>query len=347
MSPPNLEPLVVLSDDMRNDDAVAAAVPLVARLGERERADAHAAFLEELQEELARALVGADERAIALTLARDAKRVRPLLLFELATALGVPSERAASDRAALVRAAAAVELIHTASLIHDDVVDVAATRRGLPSVNSELGNAAAVLVGDEMLCRALELVGPTLVAPCLRAVAAMTHGALREIAAYGDVTLDEQAWQQIAAGKTGALFGLCGSLAARLAGDGERVERFSEAARALGVAFQAADDVADLASGADLLEKNPNLAVLAAVRDDAVLRERLLRGWAQGRLSADERAALVRGVIAAGGTHAALTLAHRALALAKERFGADVARPGVRRALAAGEGFVAQARGAA
>lgn len=301
----------------------------------------HATFLGALHDELARALDGADRRAVALTLATDAKRVRPLLLFELATALGVSAEHTP-----LVRAAAAVELIHTASLIHDDVVDVAAVRRGLPSVNSELGNAAAVLVGDEMLCRALELVGPALIAPCLRAVAEMTHGALVEIGAYGDVTVDDARWREIAAGKTGALFGLCGTLAALLAGSPERAERYREATRDLGVAFQAADDLADLASGGDLEEKNPNLAVLAAVRDNAPLRERLLSAWARQRTLKDERDALSREVIAAGGAKAAEAMARQALEQARAHFGDDATLPGVRKALAAGEGFLAAARAA-
>lgn len=317
--------------------------PAAAPAGRRpvDAAMAHGAFLEALHGELARALQGADARALALTLAKDAKRVRPLLLFELATALGVPPERPA-----LLRAAAAVELIHTASLIHDDVVDVATVRRGLPSVNAELGNAAAVLVGDEMLCRALELVGPALVTPCLRAVAEMTHGALVEIGAYGDVLVDDEGWRDIAAGKTGALFGLCGTLAALLADAPERAERFRAATRALGVAFQAADDVADLKSGGDLEEKNPNLAVLAAVRVDAPLRERLLRAWARQRLPRDERTALARAVIAAGGAEAAEAMARQALAQARAHFGDDASLPGVRKALAAGEGFLAAARGA-
>ena len=301
----------------------------------------HATFLGALHDELARALDGADRRAVALTLATDAKRVRPLLLFELATALGVSAEHTP-----LVRAAAAVELIHTASLIHDDVVDVAAVRRGLPSVNSELGNAAAVLVGDEMLCRALELVGPALITPCLRAVAEMTHGALVEIGAYGDVTVDDARWREIAAGKTGALFGLCGTLAALLAGSPERAERYREATRDLGVAFQAADDLADLASGGDLEEKNPNLAVLAAVRDNAPLRERLLSAWARQRTLKDERDALSREVIAAGGAKAAEAMARQALEQARAHFGDDATLPGVCKALAAGEGFLAAARAA-
>lgn len=301
----------------------------------------HATFLGALHDELARALDGADRRAVALTLATDAKRVRPLLLFELATALGVSAEHTP-----LVRAAAAVELIHTASLIHDDVVDVAAVRRGLPSVNSELGNAAAVLVGDEMLCRALELVGPALITPCLRAVAEMTHGALVEIGAYGDVTVDDARWREIAAGKTGALFGLCGTLAALLAGSPERAERYREATRDLGVAFQAADDLADLASGGDLEEKNPNLAVLAAVRSNAPLRERLLSAWARQRTLKDERDALSREVIAAGGAKAAEAMARQALEQARAHFGDDATLPGVCKALAAGEGFLAAARGA-
>ncbi|OGQ14173.1 MAG: hypothetical protein A2138_27910 [Deltaproteobacteria bacterium RBG_16_71_12] len=300
-------------------------------------------FLTALVRELERSLTGADARARALALAPDAKRVRPRLLFELATALGVdPDERA------LVCAAVAIELIHTASLIHDDVIDVATTRRGLPSVNAELGNAAAVLVGDEVLCRALDAVGGVaqgaLVAPCVAAVAAMTRGALREIEAGGDLRLDDDGWRAIAADKTGALFGLCGTLAALLAGDTDRVARFTDATRALGVAFQAADDVADLADGSDLEEKNPNLAVLCAARADPALAARLLRAWARPRLAAGERARLVDDVVATPGVLGAIAVAEAALARARAGFGDDVAKAGVRRALEVGARFVALAR---
>ncbi|MBI1944869.1 MAG: polyprenyl synthetase family protein [Deltaproteobacteria bacterium] len=301
------------------------------------------AFISALERALERALAGVDPRARALALAPNAKRVRPRLLCELACALGVDA-----DDDATVRAALAIELIHTASLIHDDVIDVAATRRGLPSVNAELGNAAAVLVGDEVLCRALEALGPVqggaLLGPCIAAVAAMTRGALREIEANGALALDDDAWRAIAADKTGALFGLCGTLAALLARDHERLARFTEGARALGVAFQAADDVADLADGTDLDEKNPNLAVLCAARADPALRARLLAAWARPRLPAEERAQLVRELLASPGVPQALAIADAALAQARAAFGDDTTRPGVRRALAAGEGFLAHAR---
>lgn len=304
---------------------------------------AQAAFVAALRRELAYVMAGAEERAVTLALAPDAKRVRPRLLFELATALGVPP-----DSGALLRCAAAVELIHTASLVHDDVIDMAASRRGLPSVNAGLGNAAAVLVGDELLCRALKLVGDVadgaLLPPCIDAVAAMTRGALREIAACGDLGLDDDQWREIAAGKTGALFALCGTLAALLAGDTQRALRFAEATRALGVAFQAADDVADLKSGGDLDDKNPNLAVLCATRAQPALRERLLSGWARPRLAAEERCELVRGVLAARGASAAIAVAQHALAQARACFDQDSDRAGVGRALAAGQGYLARAQ---
>ncbi|MCC7071046.1 MAG: polyprenyl synthetase family protein [Deltaproteobacteria bacterium] len=307
---------------------------------------AHEAFLAALALELQRALAGADARALALALAPDAKRVRPRLLFELACALGVEG-----TSPSLVRAAVAVELIHTASLIHDDVIDMAERRRGLPSVNAELGNPAAVLVGDEVLCRALgalgDVAGGALVAPCIHAVAAMTRGALKEIEAGGGLDLGDEEWTAIAGDKTGALFGLCGTLAALLAGRAACVAPFAAGARALGVAFQAADDVADLADGSDLDEKNPNLAVLCAARADAGLRDRLLRAWARARWQGDERAALVRALVRSAGVGRALTVADDALARARAAFGEHLSSAGVQRALAAGEGYLAHARSVA
>ena len=172
-----------------------------------------------------------------LVAAPAAKRARPRLLLALARlANTVDDER-------LVRAATAIELIHTASLLHDDVVDHATTRRGRASANARFGNDAAVLAGDVVLARALALLAfdERAVNAAIDAVARMSAAAVREIEVRGQrVSVDEAV--RIAEGKTGALFGLCGTLAGLGSPSAEALQRAGEA---FGIAFQIADDIDD------------------------------------------------------------------------------------------------------
>lgn len=186
----------------------------------------------------AEGLLGA--AASHLVAAPAAKRARPRLLLAFARLVGrVDDER-------LVRSAAAVELIHTASLLHDDVVDQADTRRGRASANARFGNGAAVLAGDVVLARALALLSfdARAVSAAIEVVARMSAAAVREIEVRGQRVSADDA-MRIAEGKTGALFGLCGTLAGldAAAGEGDAMRR---AAEAFGVAFQVADDIDDV-----------------------------------------------------------------------------------------------------
>lgn len=223
--------------------------------------------------------------AADLALAPAAQRARPRLLLAFAS-LARPG--AASDPR-LVEAGAAIELIHTASLLHDDIVDEAGERRGRPSANARYGNAAAVLVGDWLLGQAFALLAAISLRALENAVAVvveMSRAALREVEVRGriDLPLDEQT--AIARGKTGGLFGLCGRLAGLLAGERDAAAgaRFEEAGRALGMAFQAVDDLDELLDDAlsknDLIEKTPTLPILLAARDPEVARA-LATLWAQ------------------------------------------------------------------
>ncbi len=172
-----------------------------------------------------------------LVAAPAAKRARPRLLL----AFGRLLDRADDER--LVKAATAVELIHTASLLHDDVVDHADTRRGRASANARFGNDAAVLAGDVVLARALALLSfdPRAVNAAVDVVARMSAAAVREIEVRGQrVSVDEAV--RIAEGKTGALFGLCGTLAGLGSSSGDAL---CKAGEAFGVAFQIADDIDD------------------------------------------------------------------------------------------------------
>ncbi|MEZ4367268.1 MAG: polyprenyl synthetase family protein [Kofleriaceae bacterium] len=234
--------------------------------------------------------------ARSLALAPAAKRARPALAFELARLAG-------ADWRPLLDAAVMIELIHTASLVHDDIVDAAPTRRGLPSVNASAGNATAVLVGDDLLVRAFLRVAerPPLVRAGLIALGSMVHAVAAEIAARGDVALTEAGWRALADGKTAVLFALCGRFAGLAADDLALAEQLAAAGHHLGLAFQAADDAADLAVGDDLVERAPNLAVVHAATHAPAVALRLASAWARGPLTAAEHARLRAEVIGAGG----------------------------------------------
>jgi heptaprenyl diphosphate synthase len=240
-------------------------------------------------------VVGAEvrlERAAArLVLASGAKRARARVCRSLAEELGV-------DDAVTTEIAAIVELIHGASLLHDDVVDHSERRRGLPTVNATDGNAFAVLCGDLVLARALHLVaalphGGAMVVDAIDVVERMTRAAVIEVEAR--TTLPEPRaglalWREMALGKTGALFGLCGSLIARAAGvDDAARDALRRGLEALGVAFQLIDDLGDVAGtdagkprGQDVREHALNHTLLSAMCVDGALALACQSAWRQG-----------------------------------------------------------------
>lgn len=208
-----------------------------------------------------------------LTAAR-AKRARPRLCFRFGQLCGTGDEE-------LVAVAVAAELLHNASLLHDDVVDEGMERRGLETANRAYGNGVAVLAGDLLITVALERLKDLPRAVTLdgvRTVATMARAALLELDARGRADLDLAGWRRIAHGKTATLLGFCGRAAALAAGQDERAPRFGELAERFGVAFQMADDLADFESGTgkaalkDLRERTPGLPLVLATERDAALR---------------------------------------------------------------------------
>lgn len=218
------------------------------------------------------------------------KRIRPLLVHFFARALGM-----SEADARLVDAGAAAELIHSASLLHDDVVDSGMYRRGRPTVNSLWGNVVAVMTGDMVLTLALQRLSSTdvrVMQDALACVAEMTRGTIAEVEARGDLDLPLERMRFIAEAKTGALFGFCGLAAAGIAKDEDARARFGEFGRRIGVAFQIADDVKDLTGGdegkspfADLASKTPSLPLLIAAQADARVKQRILDAWAFGAMT--------------------------------------------------------------
>ena len=179
------------------------------------------------------------EAARHLCIGTGGKRARPLLVRLFGGAVGVGPER-------LVDVAVAAEMIHSASLLHDDVVDASALRRARPTVNARWGNIVAVMSGDLILSTALfrlAQLDARLGQTSLAVVTEMTRAAIAEVEARGNLSLSLERLRYIAEGKTGSLFGWCGSAAATLAGTPEAAERFDRFGRRLGVAFQIADDI--------------------------------------------------------------------------------------------------------
>ncbi len=272
-----------------------------------------------------------DEAAAWLCLGGGGKRARPALCFLLGEAVEL-------SPAARLDLGAAAELVHAASLLHDDVVDEGTTRRGRPTVNARWGNAVAVLAGDLLLTAALSQLRrhpAPLTAETIELVAQMTRAAMEEVEARGRVDQPVRRWRGVAEGKTGLLFAWCGRSAARLAGDEDAAARFDRAGRRLGVAFQLADDLLDLegAAGkdrfADVRSRTPSHPILVAAGKDARLRDRLARAWARGEPSREEAESLGCAVLATGA--AGVTRARLAgeLAAAEEALGPLRDRPGV------------------
>ena len=171
------------------------------------------------------------------------KRMRPALVL-LAGSFGE------YDLNRLVPLGAAIELLHTASLVHDDVVDGAVSRRGRPTANAAFDNALTVLLGDYMFANAAEMVTRTGSLHVTRlfalALMKMTSGELDQDAAAFDVGKDIQNYLWRIGGKTAALFETAGEGGASLAScDQATVEAFRTYGYSLGMAFQIVDDILD------------------------------------------------------------------------------------------------------
>ncbi|WP_106161203.1 polyprenyl synthetase family protein [Hasllibacter halocynthiae] len=182
------------------------------------------------------------------------KRVRPVLVLASAALCGETGEDAA-------KLAATVEFIHTATLLHDDVVDESRQRRGRPSANLLWDNQSSVLVGDYLFARAFQLMvepGSLRVLGILsNAAATIAEGEVLQLTASRNLATDEATYLRVVRGKTAALFSAATEAGAELAGaDAGTVAALRDYGDALGIAFQIADDLLDWEGGAEI-GKNP------------------------------------------------------------------------------------------
>src|SRR5215472_7449343 len=185
--------------------------------------------------------------------AAGGKRMRPLLTLAAARLCGYAGERH-------VKLAACVEFIHTATLLHDDVVDESLLRRGLASANAVFGNQASVLVGDFLFARAFQLMvedGSLSVLRILsQAAATIAEGEVLQLVTQNDLSTSETRYLEVIKGKTAALFAAACEVGAIVADrpTGEAAA-LAEFGLNLGIAFQLVDDALDYTADQALLGK--------------------------------------------------------------------------------------------
>lgn len=182
------------------------------------------------------------------------KRLRPAMLLLVAKALGYEG----SQHHAM---AAVIEFIHTATLLHDDVVDESTMRRGRPTANESFGNPASVLVGDFLHSRAFEMMVATKELRVMEVVAAATNiiaeGEVQQLLNMHDASLDEQGYLHVIRSKTAKLFEASTQVGAILAhATPQQEEGAAMFGQALGTAFQIIDDVLDYDGSAEEMGKN-------------------------------------------------------------------------------------------
>ena len=239
---------------------------------------------------------------------RGGKRMRPILVLLMAKNFGVVNE-------ATLHSAVGLELLHTASLVHDDVVDEAQERRGQQSVNACYDNKVAVLVGDYVLSTALFHVSMTHQEAIFRQIAelgrALANGEILQLTNTDENGLSEEKYFQVIENKTGALFESCCIIGALSAGltmnDIQEVRRFGSI---IGTIFQIRDDIFDYydskeigkPTGNDMAEGKLTLPVLYALNhtDDAAMQS-LAKKVKNGTVTPDEIASLVSFTKARGG----------------------------------------------
>ena len=255
------------------------------------------------------------------------KRLRPALLLLVCGALGYQGPQR-------FNLAAVVEFIHTATLLHDDVVDESTLRRGRATANQNFGNPASVLVGDFLYSRAFQMMLDAHDMRVMEILAEATNviaeGEVMQLMNMHDAGLDEAAYLQVIRSKTAKLFEASARLGAVLAGAPPALEQAcADYGQALGTAFQVIDDVLDYAGEKDEMGKN--------LGDDLREGKVTLPLIAAMRRGTSEQRALVRHAIETGGLQeldaiAAIVRDTGALQVAQE-----AARAEAQRAMSAAE----------
>lgn len=237
------------------------------------------------------------------------KRVRPALTLLADYAVGGDASRTNS-----IRMAAVMEFLHTATLVHDDIIDNAETRRNRPSINSRFGNQTAVLMGDWLYMSAFETSLAERSLPILDILTAvtrkMTEGELLQLTLLGRTDISEEQYFDILQRKTAYLFSACCEIGAILGGaDTEQRAALRNYGLQLGTAFQLVDDLLDFtateetlgkAAGADLLEGKLTLPLIYLLEQDTSLRSAAQTVMREGNYQQVNRRTLLEAVESSG-----------------------------------------------
>jgi octaprenyl-diphosphate synthase len=218
------------------------------------------------------------------------KRIRPLLVLMTAKAFGRCDERA-------IKLATVIEFLHTATLLHDDVVDTSDMRRGNPTANAKWGNAPSVLVGDFLYSRAFQMMVELQSLPVMdilsHATSVIAEGEVLQLTNVKNPDVDEARYMDVIHGKTAMLFEASTHAAARLLElNDEQAGALKEYGKELGMAFQLIDDVLDYEGdaatlgknvGDDLAEGKPTLPLIHAMAhapeaDAKLIRQAIRKG---------------------------------------------------------------------
>lgn len=239
---------------------------------------------------------------------RKGKQMRPLLVFlsaKLNGTIGEPTFVAATF----------IELLHTASIVHDDVVDDASERRGALSINALWNSKIAVLVGDYMLSKGLlisiEKNRVDMLEIVSEAVKSMTEGELLQLQKSRKLKISEDDYFRVISCKTAALIGACTACGARsVTSDPDIIQLMKDFGETLGIAFQIRDDLLDYdgngltgkASGNDIKEKKITLPLIHALEKASVTRKKhILSVIGNKKKSRSDVAEVVRFVAENGG----------------------------------------------
>lgn len=279
--------------------------------------------LEEIQSEIApeleqlNALIDRELRSsnelmatvIAEYLRKKGKQIRPILVILTAKLFGEVSQKT-------IAAAASVEMLHNASLIHDDVIDESKMRRGLPTINSVWDNHIAVLIGDYFVSTSLGIAADTgdwrLVSSLARLGRMLSTGELDQIYNARRHHLDEASYFKVIYRKTASLFVTCVEMGASTAGaPADKIDAVRKVGELLGLCFQIRDDIFDYLSdkqkigkptGNDLREGKVTLPLLYALtRTDHPLHEEMNALVRREELTTAEIDRLISFAIEAGG----------------------------------------------
>jgi len=234
--------------------------------------------LKEVKERLNSVLVTGNQeidQVMTYLLQADGKMLRPRLVYAVASLQD-------NQEGVVVDIAAALEMIHMASLVHDDVIDQAETRRGRPSLNSCYSNQVSVLAGDYLFASAFQLINhnhlPEVMDDVTGTIRTMCSGEIMQMASLYNVDITEADYYQRIFAKTACLFACCCRSAARAADMSPRIlQMLNQYGLCLGFAYQIIDDVLDFVAdpkllgkpaASDLISGNFTLPVLLAMQNE-------------------------------------------------------------------------------